>query len=261
MSIVPGFSVSELISAVNCTIDVIIALKSVRGEVKDLRKSLEKASSELYGLEDLLKERQNRIEGPIQFRTAALNALRTDLQGILNDIFSFLNRFDPQGASKSLPFSTFRQNVRWVVDSRYSGTVRDLLRRLSEYRQCVNSELLLCMYVFLECVLLVYIRTNYRIDLTAKFQKSLGEILYLLILSQPSRQSPYRRLTKRLGHPHHQFQLNPSHQKIVPLSQAPRRYNRILKISCAPGNLSIAPPLRLLRRLSWPARQGPRPGQ
>jgi uncharacterized protein YoxC len=155
MSVVPGFSVSDLISAVAWTIEFIIALKSVRGEVKELRKSLEKASSELNGLEDLLKERQNRIEGPIQFRTAALNALRTDLHGILNDIFSLLNRFDPQGASKSVPFSTFRQNVRWVVDSRYSGTVKDLLRRLSEYRQSVNTELLFCMYVLCECVSLV----------------------------------------------------------------------------------------------------------
>jgi hypothetical protein len=152
MSAVPGFSVSDLISAVAWTIEFIVALKSVRGEVKELRKSLETASSELNGLEDLLKERQNRIEGPIQFRTASLNALRTDLHRILNDIFSLLKRFDPQGASKSVPFSNFRQNVRWVVDSRYSGTVKDLLRRLSEYRQSVNTELLLCMYVLFECV-------------------------------------------------------------------------------------------------------------
>jgi uncharacterized protein YoxC len=250
MSGVPGFSVSDLISAVAWTIEFIIALKSVRGEVKELRKSLETASSELNGLEDLLKKRQNRIEGPIQFRTAALNALRTDLHGILNDIFSFLKRFDPQGASKPAPFSNFRQNVRWVVDSRYSGTVKDLLRRLSEYRPSVNTELLLCMYVLFERASLAYIRTYNRIDTTINFQRSVGENLYPLLPSQLSRQTPYRPLTKRQGHLHHQFQLHPSQQQSISLSQAPRRYYRRLKISRASCNQSMPPPLRLLRRPS-----------
>lgn len=131
MAAVPGFSVGDLISAVDWTIQFIIALKSARGKVKDLKSRLEKASSELSGLEESLKERQNRINGPMQFRTAALNILRTDLHGILNDIISLLNRFDPQGVSKSVPFPNFRQNLRWVVDSRYSDCVKGLLGRLS----------------------------------------------------------------------------------------------------------------------------------
>ena len=133
----PGYAVSELIVAVDWTINFIIELKNVRDQVHGLLKDLETSRDQLKGLEEVLRNCHHSVN----HRAAAFSTLQAELHKILNDSINLLKRFHPDGASNSGYLSNLRQNFRWVVDSRCHGTVTSLQKRISDIEKSIAYEL------------------------------------------------------------------------------------------------------------------------
>jgi len=132
----PGFSVSELIGAVNWTIKFIIELNQVQDQVSSLKKDLETSRDQLNGLDAVLQNCHHSVN----HRAAAFKTLKDDLHAILNNTVHLLKPFHPK-ASNSGFLSNIRQNLRWVVDSRYQGTVKGLQERISSTKTSILLEL------------------------------------------------------------------------------------------------------------------------
>lgn len=133
--VVPGFSVNDLINGIDWVIKSIIEVKQVPNEVNELRKDLEKVRGHLLALEQLPQVHQS-----VSPHTAAsLNNLRADLHQILNDSICILKRLHPADPSDSGFFSNFKQKLRWMVDKRYKGSVKELEGKISKN----NEEILL----------------------------------------------------------------------------------------------------------------------
>jgi hypothetical protein len=141
MVVVPGFSVSDLISAVNWTIKFIIEVSQARDQVQDLLKDLETSRDQLKGLEEVLETAHHGIE----HRATAFQALQTELHEILNDSVNLLKRFHPNAESSTGFLSNVRHNFRWIVDGKYQGTVKSLRERISKNERRIDRELLLSM--------------------------------------------------------------------------------------------------------------------
>src|SRR5436190_11857441 len=109
----PGFSVSDLIEAVDWTITFIIELKQVPAQVHDFLKNLQTSRSQLQGLEKMLLKNHHNVN----HRTAELISLQKELYKVLGDSETLLKRFQPDAASNSGRLSNLRHNLRWVVDS------------------------------------------------------------------------------------------------------------------------------------------------
>jgi hypothetical protein len=135
--VVPGFSVTDLIGAVDWTIKFITELNHVRDQVQDLLKDLEASRDQLKGLEEVLR----KCHHSVNHRAAFFNTLRADLHEILNDSVNSLNRFHPKVASDSGFLANWRQNLRWMVDGRYQGTVKGLQERISKIETRIDREL------------------------------------------------------------------------------------------------------------------------
>ena len=85
--VAPGFSLSELIAAVDWTIKFILEFNHVGDQVHSLLKDLETSRDKLKGLEEVLR----KCHHSINHRAAASNTLQAELHEILND-----NRKPPQ---------------------------------------------------------------------------------------------------------------------------------------------------------------------
>jgi len=137
MTVVPGFSVSDLIDAVDWTIKFIIELNQVRDQVHGLLKDLETSRDQLKGLREVLRKSHHNVN----HRAASFNTLQAELHEILNDSVNLLKRFHPDVASNSGFLSNLRQNFRWMVDGRYQGTVKGLQERISKNERRIDREL------------------------------------------------------------------------------------------------------------------------
>lgn len=132
---VPGFSVNDLISGLDWVIKSIIELKQVPDEIDELRKDLEKVRGHLQALKQLPQVPQS-----VSPHTAvSLNNLQTELHQILNDSICIRKRLHPSDLSDSGVFSNLGQKLKWMVDSRYKGSVKALQSRISKN----NTEILL----------------------------------------------------------------------------------------------------------------------
>jgi hypothetical protein len=125
----PGTSVSEWIDAVDWTIRFIIDLKNVGDEVKDLVTDLQRTGDHLKRLEELLRECPASIKCDPSFES-----LRTDLFRILDDAKNSLNQFRPTISPNTGRLSKLSKKVKWVVDSRYQGTITGLQDRISKHK-------------------------------------------------------------------------------------------------------------------------------
>ena len=137
MGAVPGFSVNDLIAALDWTIKFIIELNQVPDQVHGFRKDLETSRDQLKGLEEVLKKTHDRVN----HRAASFKTLQTQLYEILNDSINLLQRFHPNVASNSGFLSNLRQNFRWMIDSRYQGTVKGLQERILKIETRIDREL------------------------------------------------------------------------------------------------------------------------
>jgi hypothetical protein len=135
----PGFSVSDLIEAVDWTIKFIIELNRVRDQVHELLRELETCRDQLKGLERVLL----RTPPSVNHRAASFNTLQAELHKILNDSVNLLRRFHHNGTSNSGFFSNLGQKFRWMADDRYQGSVKDLQERILEIERRIDRELVL----------------------------------------------------------------------------------------------------------------------
>ena len=139
--VTPGFSVNDLISAVDWTIKLIIEVKHVGDQINSLRKDLETSRDQLKGLEVSLRKSHQCIN----YRAASLTTLQTELHEVLNDSVNLLKRFHPDVSSNPGFFANVRQNFRWMIDGRYQGTVKGLQERIAKMEKRIDRELLLSM--------------------------------------------------------------------------------------------------------------------
>ena len=103
MGAVPGFSVNDLIAALDWTIKFIIELNQVPDQVHGFRKDLETSRDQLKGLEEVLKKTHDRVN----HRAASFKTLQTQLYEILNDSINLLQRFHrADHAQPQTPFPT-----------------------------------------------------------------------------------------------------------------------------------------------------------
>lgn len=132
----PGFSLSDLISAVDWTIKFIIELNQVQDQINSLKKDLETSHSQLNGLHAILKQ----CPSDINQRSESFQTLISDLKGILNDTYSVLKRLYPEPASNPGVLARFRRNVRFIVDNTYQGTIKNLQARLNKVEERIRTE-------------------------------------------------------------------------------------------------------------------------
>jgi hypothetical protein len=128
--VVPGTSVSEWIEAVDWTIKFIIDLKNVGDEVKDLVTDLQRSSDHLKRLEELLR----KCPASITCDDPSFKSLRTDHFCILDDAKTSLNQFRLTTSQNTGRLSKLSKKVKWVVDSRYQGTITGLQDRISKHK-------------------------------------------------------------------------------------------------------------------------------
>jgi len=126
----PGTSVSEWIEAVDWTIKFIIDLKNVGDEVKDLVTDLQRSSDHLKRLEELLR----KCPASITCDNPSFKSLRTDHFRILDDAKTSLNQFRLTTSPNTGRLSKLSKKVKWVVDSRYQGTITGLQGRISKHK-------------------------------------------------------------------------------------------------------------------------------
>jgi hypothetical protein len=122
----PGTSVSEWIVAVDWTIKFIIDLKNVGDEVKDLVTDLQRSGDHLKRLDELLR----KCPASIKCDDPSFESLRTELFSILDDAKNSLNQFRPTNTGR---FSKLSKKVKWVIDSRYQGTITGLQDRILKH--------------------------------------------------------------------------------------------------------------------------------
>ncbi|KAI9775912.1 MAG: hypothetical protein M1839_000701 [Geoglossum umbratile] len=135
--VVLGF-LSDSIEAVDSTIKFIIQLKHVQDQVHGLRKDLEDSRSQLKRLKELLRNSHHSTDGWVE----PIIALQAELHETLSDSINLLKRFHPSVTSNSGFFPNLRQNLRWMVDSRYQGTVKGLQERILKIERRIDRELL-----------------------------------------------------------------------------------------------------------------------
>jgi hypothetical protein len=133
----PGFSVSELIQAVDWTIKLILDLNAAGDQFRDFQKDLETSRNQLMGLEHELQKTHHDIN----HRADAFKTLREDLFQIINDTYSLLQRMYPSSLPTSGVLSRFRSNLRWVLDGRYQGTVKVLQERIAKVERHIDREI------------------------------------------------------------------------------------------------------------------------
>ena len=119
-------SVTELLKAVDWVVKAITAYRQVQEQISGLRRSFETVRDQLRGIERALENCSHNVGD----QAASFKSIQEDLFGVLNDTMGVLMRFKPLAESRSGLFSTARQNLRWMVDRRYSGDVTSLQDRI-----------------------------------------------------------------------------------------------------------------------------------
>jgi len=135
--VVLGF-LSDSIEAVDWTIKFIIQLKHVQGQVHGLRKDLEDSRSQLERLKELLRNSHHSTDDWVE----PIITLQAELHETLSDSINLLKRFHPGVTSNSGFLPNLRQSFRWMVDSRYQGTVKGLQERILNIERRIDRELL-----------------------------------------------------------------------------------------------------------------------
>ena len=132
-----GFSVSELIKAVDATVRLCESVKDATGEFQSLSKRLESSSR---GLKEIEKIKAGLTKSA-DYEVSSLDEACNEYQNTLKELRSYLEKYKTLGDSDDS--ASMRERIRWAVSERYNRTSQKYQSRIVDHENGTRISLLM----------------------------------------------------------------------------------------------------------------------